>query len=99
MSEPPPIDPLRFVYLLVLDGDGPPDLLIHVDPSRFREAAARFLGLDSSAPREWMLQAQGLLFDKYPHVHPQPLWRAWMETTQGTAVERLRAELLGSPPS
>jgi hypothetical protein len=99
--EPPvasDFDPLRFVYLLVLDGQGPPDLLTHLDPSRVKETAERF---SRSNQVGWFHidEAQRLLFEKYPDTHPHPLWRAWMETTQSAAVERLRAELLGKSSS
>lgn len=99
IPDPNQLDPLRLVYLLVLDGQGPPDLLVHLDPSRVIEAGNRFR--DSHTPKSTfgVTGFRKALFLKYPDIHPHPLWRAWMETTQSAAVERLRAELLGKSSS
>ena len=99
----PDFDPLRLVYLLVLDGQGPPDLLTHLDPSRVKEATTRFFTYHLEDLRErgqsvdprWVIEVQNILLQQYPDIHPHPLWRTWMEITQSAAVERLRAELLG----
>jgi hypothetical protein len=95
---PAEIDPLRLVYLLVLDGQGPPDLLVHLDPSRIIEAGNRFRDSHLQKSTLGAIGFQQALFLKYPHVQPHPLWRAWMENTQSAAIERLRAELFGNTP-
>ena len=96
------IDLLRVVYLLVLDGQGPPDLLTHLGPERIREVIVQFSerSIEFRNDRRYFLaEIQDRLFKKYPDTYPHPLWRAWMENTQRAAVERLQAELLGNVPS
>lgn len=90
--DPDQLDPLRLVYLLVLDSQGPPDLLVHLDPSRILECVQRLYSSHSRSGG--ILEAQRLLMEKHPDAKPQPLWRAWMEATQGPILERLQSELL-----
>jgi tetratricopeptide (TPR) repeat protein len=87
---------LLLAFRLVVARRASPDLLLHLDAARLREAVAGVLG-DSSLSDPWPFNrpraAADRLKDQFPDAAPDPLWQSWMLTTQSNNLEDLVAKL------
>jgi hypothetical protein len=87
---------LHLAFRLVVARRASPDLLLHLDAARLREAVAGVLG-DSSLSDPWPFNrpraAADRLKDQFPDAAPDPLWQSWMLTTQSNNLEDLVAKL------
>ncbi|MFN7961348.1 MAG: TIR domain-containing protein [Thermoanaerobaculia bacterium] len=86
------LDLLQLAYLLVAARHAPASLLERPTAQALRDAAARARPEESGGRQ--LLAALDSLAEAHPGLEAPILWRAWMETTQGEALERLRQELL-----
>ena len=84
-------DPLLLTYRLVLDQADLFELLESLDGDRVAETL-RAIGSNRQGIHP-IRKAMNLLEKRHPHSHPNPLWRAWVETTQPSKVSDLRAAL------
>jgi len=91
---------LEVAFRLVIAGHASPDLLVHLDPAKFRSAVETLLRPDSNSfaplPQNWLAAARDLLAAQQPGISPNPLWLAWMTTVQSKLLEPLAS--LSSPP-
>jgi hypothetical protein len=87
-AAPSELDPLGFVFRLVLDRRAPPDLLLHLDPRRLPDG----LGQPAEIRR---LNTE--LSETYAGVEPNPLWLAWVRASRERELAALRARLDHGP--
>ncbi|UEM21100.1 toll/interleukin-1 receptor domain-containing protein [Skermanella mucosa] len=87
------IDPLHLAFLLVLDGRLPAAEL-----ATLAKPGAVTAALDTLKPPvrhrgTWLNNIMEQLAAGLPQAQPDPLWRGWMESVNGAALERLRESL------
>lgn len=103
-DDTPPLTPeelLHLAFRLVVARRTGPDLLLHLDAARLREAMEGVLDESShvaSFPQLRLRAVATWLAEQFPGAHPDPLWQNWMLVTQRKTLEDLAAAL-ASPPS
>lgn len=93
---------LLLAFRLVVARRASPDLLLHLDASRLREAAEGVLDevtQAESSPLSRLRTAADRLVEQFPTALPDPLWLSWMLTTQSKTLEDLAATLASAAPS
>lgn len=102
---PQPLDGegvLRLAFRLVAARRVSPDLLLHLDDARLREAAESVLASidpDGGSPPSRLRAAAELLAGQLPDALPDPLWQSWMLATQGKHLEDLAAGITATASS
>ena len=94
-SERPPLKPedlLLLIFRLVATRRSSPDLLLHLDLTRLREAANSVLSeRGQKVAVDRLRAAASLLADEAPDLLPDPLWQSWMLASQAKALQDLAA--------
>ena len=94
-----PEDLLHLAFRLVVARRAGPDLLLHLDATRLREAMEGVLDESSrveSFPQLRLRAVATWLSERFPDAQPDPLWQKWMLTTQRKTLEDLAAALSSS---
>jgi hypothetical protein len=83
---PPDLDTLTLAFLLVLDHQAEPTLLLHPDAEALTAAVVKWASNNptetSGDPFAALRAAFAALRSKYPTQAPNPLWVAWMRATR-----------------
>jgi hypothetical protein len=102
-ATPEPMSPkeiLLLAFRLVAARRASPDLLLHLDAARLREAAEGLLS-EKGLP-DWAVDrlraAAELLAREVPEALPDLLWQGWMLATQRQALLDLASAAASSPP-
>src|SRR5262245_7729587 len=86
---------LRLAWRLVVDFQAEPDMLLHLDATRWRAAITKLeRELNAGQSRPWAERLAALrthLEDKQPRLEPNVLWVAWMRTVHALKIETLRS--------
>jgi energy-coupling factor transporter ATP-binding protein EcfA2 len=93
------VDLLTLAFRLVVTRQAAPELLQRLDPEKLREAVQRVE--PNARGAEQFVRAHEILAD-YPGISgvtPNPLWLAWMRTTQARTLKELEDELLAEEPA
>jgi TIR domain len=95
-------DPLLLAWRLVVDFKAEPDLLLHLDPTRFHEAIDK-LGSEAALERgaTWdqkLTMAHRHLESKHGNEAPNALWLAWMNNFHAFKVNALKLPVAANPP-
>ncbi len=94
-----PEELLLLLFRLVATRKTTPDLLLHLDASRLREAIARVLADKEQQDSEDRLRAASAALAEEVSDSPDPLWQSWMLTSQRTALQDLASALASDLPA
>jgi tetratricopeptide (TPR) repeat protein len=88
-----PKELLLLAFRLVAARKSSPDLLLHLDATRLREAAERVLGEKGreGTAVSWLRATATLLVEMLPEALPDPLWQSWMLVSQDKSLQDLAA--------